>query len=93
MSKQYNITLIDGDGIGPEITKSVVDIIESTGLKIDWDSCFAGARAIEKFGEVFPRVCFKKNGCADSSRLGCNSRRFPAGLPGQVKGNQRRSAI
>ena len=59
MSKQYNITLIDGDGIGPEITKSVVDIIESTGLKIDWDSCFAGARAIEKFGEVLPDETIK----------------------------------
>lgn len=50
----YNITLIDGDGIGPEITKSVVDIIESTGIKINWDECLIGSRAIEKYGKTLP---------------------------------------
>ena len=34
----YNITLIDGDGIGPEITQAVVDIIEAAGVKINWDN-------------------------------------------------------
>ncbi|MBQ8475608.1 NAD-dependent isocitrate dehydrogenase, partial [bacterium] len=38
----YNITLIDGDGIGPEITKSVVDIIDAAGVKINWDEHLAG---------------------------------------------------
>ena len=34
ISNLYNITLIDGDGIGPEITQAVVEIIEATGVKI-----------------------------------------------------------
>ena len=32
----YNITLIDGDGIGPEITKCVVKIIEKTNVNINY---------------------------------------------------------
>lgn len=56
MSKNtYNITLLDGDGIGPEITKSVVEIIESTGLDIVWDKQLAGAYAFEKEGSVLPK--------------------------------------
>ena len=55
----YNITLIDGDGIGPEITKSVVDIIESAGVKINWEYCLAGARAYEKFGDTIPDETIK----------------------------------
>ena len=49
------ITLIPGDGIGPEITKSVVEIIEQSGLKIDWDIQTAGADVIEAEGEPLPR--------------------------------------
>ena len=46
------ITLINGDGIGPEISDSVVKIIESAGLKIDWDLQTAGADVIAE--EVTP---------------------------------------
>lgn len=42
----HKITLINGDGIGPEITDSVVKIIDATGLKIDWDLQTAGADVI-----------------------------------------------
>lgn len=51
----YNITLINGDGIGPEITQAVVEIIEATNVKINWDLCLAGARAYEKYGDVLPK--------------------------------------
>lgn len=51
----YNITLIDGDGIGPDITKSVVDIIDACGVKINWDLCLGGIRALEKEGDVLPK--------------------------------------
>lgn len=54
LSNIYNITLIDGDGIGPEITKSVVDIIDAAGVKINWDEHLAGARAYEKYENVLP---------------------------------------
>ena len=50
----YNITLIDGDGIGPEITAAVVEIIEAAGVKINWDKCLAGARAYEKYQDTIP---------------------------------------
>jgi isocitrate dehydrogenase (NAD+) len=49
------ITLIPGDGIGPEITDSVVQIIEKSGLKIDWDIQTAGADVIETEGEPLPK--------------------------------------
>lgn len=54
ISNLYNITLIDGDGIGPEITQSVVKIIDASGVKINWEKCLAGARAYEKFGNTLP---------------------------------------
>ena len=50
----YNITLIDGDGIGPEITQAVVEIIEAAGVKISWDRQLAGARAYEKYQDTIP---------------------------------------
>ncbi|MBQ4646710.1 MAG: isocitrate/isopropylmalate dehydrogenase family protein [Candidatus Gastranaerophilales bacterium] len=55
----YNITLIDGDGIGPEITQAVVEIIEAAGVKINWEKCLAGARAYEKFSDTIPEETIK----------------------------------
>ena len=49
------ITLIPGDGIGPEIAGSVVKVIEAGGLKIDWDIQEAGLAVIEKEGEPLPK--------------------------------------
>ena len=48
------ITLIIGDGIGPEISDAVVKIIDASGLKIDWDVQTAGADVIEKEGVPLP---------------------------------------
>ncbi len=48
------ITLINGDGIGPEISDAVVKIIEASGVKIDWDIQTAGADVIEKEGTPLP---------------------------------------
>ena len=48
------ITLINGDGIGPEISDAVVKIIDATGLKIDWDVQTAGADVIETEGTPLP---------------------------------------
>lgn len=48
------ITLIPGDGIGPEITDSVVKIIEASGLKINWDIQTAGADVVKKEGKPLP---------------------------------------
>lgn len=50
----YNITLINGDGIGPEISDAVVKIIEKSGLKVNWDVQSAGEDVIEKEGVPLP---------------------------------------
>jgi isocitrate dehydrogenase (NAD+) len=50
----HTITLINGDGIGPEISQSVLKIIEASGLKINWDIQTAGQDVIEKEGEPLP---------------------------------------
>lgn len=48
------ITLIPGDGIGPEITNSVVKIIEKSGLDINWDIQTAGSDVVEKESTPLP---------------------------------------
>ena len=48
------ITLINGDGIGPEISKSVVEIIAASGLVINWDLQTAGADVADKEGTPMP---------------------------------------
>ena len=48
------ITLIKGDGIGPEISDAVVRIIDASGLKIDWDIQAAGTDVIEAEGTPLP---------------------------------------
>jgi isocitrate dehydrogenase (NAD+) len=52
---KHTITLIPGDGIGPEVAASVVRIIEATGLDIEWETYLAGAQAFAKFGETLPK--------------------------------------
>src|ERR687889_666269 len=50
----HTITLIPGDGIGPEVSSAVVRIIEATGVDIRWETHYAGAQALEKFGSTLP---------------------------------------
>ncbi len=50
----HKITLIPGDGIGTEITSSVVRIVEATGVEIEWESFVAGAEALSRFGDPLP---------------------------------------
>jgi isocitrate dehydrogenase (NAD+) len=51
----YKITLIPGDGIGPEVTGAAVRILEATGLRFEWETFKAGAEAYEKYREYIPR--------------------------------------
>jgi len=53
---KHRITLIPGDGIGPEIAANVVRIIEASGVEIEWETHYAGAQALEKFGETLPQA-------------------------------------
>jgi len=50
----HTITLIPGDGIGPEVSSAVVRVIEAAGVDIKWETHYAGAQALEKFGSTLP---------------------------------------
>src|SRR5262249_27774731 len=51
----HRVTLIPGDGIGPEVTKAAVRIVEASGAKIQWETFAAGSEAYEKFHEYIPK--------------------------------------
>ena len=50
----YDVTLIPGDGIGPEITEQTVRVLEATGLRLCWDVQKAGMAAVEAGGDPLP---------------------------------------
>jgi len=50
----HTITLIPGDGIGPEVTEAVVRILTASGVSIDWDRHEAGVLAVERGGVPLP---------------------------------------
>ena len=52
----HDITLIEGDGIGPEVTSAVVAILEAAGLQASWDRHPAGVLALERHGETLPKA-------------------------------------
>jgi isocitrate dehydrogenase (NAD+) len=51
----HTITLIEGDGIGPEVSGAVVKILETAGLEVEWDAHLAGMLALERHGSTLPR--------------------------------------
>jgi isocitrate dehydrogenase (NAD+) len=51
----HKITLIPGDGIGPEVVKPTLKIIKAAGVKVEWDSHLAGADALKKHGTTIPK--------------------------------------
>jgi isocitrate dehydrogenase (NAD+) len=50
----YDVTLIPGDGIGPEITAQTVKVLQATGLRFNWDEELAGVAAVEATGTPLP---------------------------------------
>jgi isocitrate dehydrogenase (NAD+) len=50
----YDVTLIPGDGIGPEITAETVRVLEASGLRFNWDEELAGMAAVEATGTPLP---------------------------------------
>ena len=51
---KHTITLIPGDGIGPEVTEAVVRILAASGVQIEWDRQLAGVLALERTGHTLP---------------------------------------
>jgi isocitrate dehydrogenase (NAD+) len=50
----YDVTLIPGDGIGPEITEQTVRVLEASGLQFHWDEELAGMAAVDATGTPLP---------------------------------------
>ncbi len=51
----HRITLIPGDGIGPEVTEAAVRVLEATGVQFEWERFAAGAEAFERYREYLPK--------------------------------------
>jgi isocitrate dehydrogenase (NAD+) len=51
----HKVTLIPGDGIGPEVTRAAVRIVEAAGARIEWEQFAAGSEAYEKYHEYIPK--------------------------------------
>jgi isocitrate dehydrogenase (NAD+) len=54
----HKITLIPGDGIGPEVTGATVSILRAAGVQIEWESFVVGAEALSRFGDPLPQDLF-----------------------------------
>ena len=52
----YSVSLIPGDGIGPEVAEATRRILEATGVGFEWEYCDAGLKALEKHGDVLPEA-------------------------------------
>jgi isocitrate dehydrogenase (NAD+) len=52
---KHRVTLIPGDGIGHEVTKAAVRVLEATGVQFEWEEFQAGAEAYEKYHEYIPK--------------------------------------
>jgi len=50
----YSVTLIPGDGIGPEVTEATKRVLEATGVGFQWDLAYAGADVLDKYGTPLP---------------------------------------
>lgn len=50
----HSVTLIPGDGIGPEVTGAALRVLEAVGAQIEWDTVEAGAEVISKYGTPVP---------------------------------------
>lgn len=66
-AKTHNVTLIPGDGIGPEVTEATVRIVEASGVSINWDRVEAGGAVAVTHGTPLPEYVFTsiiRNGVA-----------------------------
>lgn len=51
---KHTVTIIPGDGIGPELTTAMTRVVEATGVDIDWEIAEAGAGVMDKYGTPLP---------------------------------------
>src|SRR5437763_10543777 len=55
----HKVTLIPGDGIGPEVVNATVRVLEATGLKFEWETQLAGADAYAKTKQYIPKELYE----------------------------------
>ena len=61
----YQVSLLPGDGIGPEVAEATRRILDATGVEFEWEICPAGEEALAETGELLPQVTLdsiKRNG-------------------------------
>ena len=63
----HQVTLIPGDGIGPEVAEATVRAVDATGVKIDWERVEAGISVLEEYGALLPNEVFA---ALESSHVG-----------------------
>lgn len=59
MPKTYPVTLIEGDGIGPEICAEMKKVVAATGVRLEFFPAYAGQTGIEKFNDTLPDKTLK----------------------------------
>lgn len=52
---KHKITLIPGDGIGPEVTGATVSVLRAAGFEAEWDTFVVGAEALSRYGDPLPQ--------------------------------------
>jgi len=63
----HRVTLIPGDGIGPEVSEAVLRIVAAAGVEIEWESFIVGGRAQDSLGSSLPNdviESIRRNGVA-----------------------------
>lgn len=50
----YKVTLIPGDGIGPEVSEAMVKVVKAAGVEIEWERVIAGESVMDEFGTPLP---------------------------------------
>ncbi len=51
---KHKITLIPGDGIGPEVSAATINVIEAAGIDVEWETINAGTGAFDRYGTYLP---------------------------------------
>ncbi len=71
----YKVTVIPGDGIGPEVCAAAVEVVNATGVKIEWEQYEAGAEMEHRYGTPLPKETM------DAMLRNCVSLKGPIGTP------------
>jgi isocitrate dehydrogenase (NAD+) len=71
-SRRHRVTLMPGDGVGPEIADATIYVLAAAGVAIDWEEAVAGERALVTYGTPLPEAALasvRRNGVALKARL------------------------